>query len=467
MYLCRGGNAAAASVISIMVNMSETAPLHKLEQSVSLALRKYLPASARRLAIAVSGGADSTALLTALCRLGYGSRLLALHCNFHLRGAESDRDQQAVTSLCHNAGVEVRVRHCDVDRYRREHGGSIEMACRELRYDWFASQLAPDDMLLTAHNADDRIETLLFNLFRGTGLPGLRSVRPLRDGKLLRPMLDVSRREVLDYLQSLGVDYVTDSSNLSTQFARNRIRLEVLPVIDATHPHARTGITTTIRALSATEALYQSLLDAERQRHLTADGGIDVSGLLSGPHASSSVQMLFEWFRPEGISMDTAQRIVASASLPGTRRFIIGGKVWVLRSGQLYPSANTSPADSEHPVSELFELTLLPRSDSGFDTCRQPGTAYFDSSLLDHTLTARFRRDGDRFRPFGLRGSKLLSDLFTDLHVPADLRDSVPLLLADDRIVNVGDLRQSSFCPVTPRTLDIVEVRVRRGAIRS
>ena len=164
--------------------------------------------------VGLSGGADSTALLLILIRLGY--RVHAVHCNFHLRGDESNRDQQFVTDLCNRLGIELEICQYDTQKYASEHGISIEMAARELRYADFERimQKCGACAVCIAHHRDDSVETVLLNLIRGTG------IKP-RNGNIIRPLLCVSRQEIEDWLKEIGQPYVTDSTNLESDYTRN------------------------------------------------------------------------------------------------------------------------------------------------------------------------------------------------------------------------------------------------------
>ena len=176
--------------------------------------------------VALSGGPDSVALLLVLRELGY--KIEAAHCNFHLRGEESDRDEEFVKSLCNKLDIPFHIIHFDTREYATLHQVSVEMAARDLRYGYFR-QLCQDigaASVCVAHHRDDAVETLLMNLLRGSGIHGLTGIRP-KNGAIVRPLLCVSREEIEQYLHSIGQDYVTDSTNLVNDVMRNKIRLEV------------------------------------------------------------------------------------------------------------------------------------------------------------------------------------------------------------------------------------------------
>ena len=176
--------------------------------------------------VGVSGGADSTVLLRILLELGYPCT--AVHCNFHLRGAESDRDQKFVEELCRNLDVELVICDYDTVSYAKQKGISIEMAARELRYADFERimQERGASAICIAHHRDDSVETLLLNLIRGTGLRGLTGIKP-KNGHIVRPLLCVSRQDIEEYLKDTDQQYITDSTNLETDYTRNKIRLDL------------------------------------------------------------------------------------------------------------------------------------------------------------------------------------------------------------------------------------------------
>ena len=189
---------------------------------------------------ALSGGADSVALLLLLKEGGFNVH--AAHCNFRLRGAESDRDEAFCVELCRQQGVELHRAHFDTREYAAVHKVSIEMAARELRYRWF-SQLREDigaSGVCVAHHRDDSVETVLLNLVRGTGLRGLTGIQP-RNGDVLRPLLCVSRAEIEQYLTDRGQGYVTDSTNLEADVMRNKIRLQLIPLLKTLNPSVCSG----------------------------------------------------------------------------------------------------------------------------------------------------------------------------------------------------------------------------------
>lgn len=222
--------------------------------------RNALPGKDTPILIVLSGGADSVALLRVMLSLGYTCE--AAHCNFHLRGKESERDEAFVRALCEKFHIKLHVANFDTKEYAAGHKISVEMAARELRYAFFDRLITnrKPEFVAVAHHRDDNAETLLLNLLRGTGLRGLCGMQYL-NGKIIRPLLDVSRKEITDFLASLGQTYVTDSTNLQADIMRNKIRLEVLPLLRGINPSVDSTLHREAGRLRETMSVYKWGID--------------------------------------------------------------------------------------------------------------------------------------------------------------------------------------------------------------
>ena len=205
--------------------------------------------------VGVSGGADSIALLTVLVELGYSC--IVGHCNFHLRGEESMRDEHFTETYARKLGLPFVKVDFNTRDYAAEHHLSVEMAARELRYAWFEEMRCVHDAqaIAVAHHRDDNVETVLMNLIRGSGIRGMSGIRP-KNGFVIRPLLPVTRQEILQWLAERQLEYVTDSTNLSAAYTRNFIRLRVLPLLETINPSVRTAINRTAEHLAETESLF-------------------------------------------------------------------------------------------------------------------------------------------------------------------------------------------------------------------
>ena len=359
--------------------------------------------------VALSGGADSVCLL--LKTVEAGQSVEALHCNFHLRGAESNRDEEFCHCLCRKLGVRLRVKHFDTAAYASEHKVSIEMAARELRYAWFEEvrrELGADEILV-AHHQDDNIETMLFNLMRGTGISGLTGMKP-RNGHIVRPLLDMTRQEILDFLADRKQDYVTDSTNLETEAIRNKIRLQLLPLMEEIFPSVRKNLVKTMHYLQNAETVV--------------DGG------------RSAELDLFTLLKPLGF---TSRQIEAIAD----------GR-WKMSKGRV---------GEENPLGAL-SVRIYPKT-ADFKPSKESFLVTLDAEKVVTPLVLRYARQGDRFRPFGMKGcSKLINDFLTDIKMDSFERHSQPVVCdAKGEIIWLVGHRVSHNAACTENTINILELR--------
>ena len=396
--------------------------------------------------VALSGGADSVALLRVLLELGCDCR--AAHCNFHLREEESYRDEQFVRQLCNKLGVPLTVKEFDVAAWQHEHGGSVEMACRDLRYPWFEQERQRQQcaFIAVAHHADDQVETFFLNLLRGTGIKGLTGMERLNH-RIWRPLLGVSRADILDYLASIGQDYVTDSTTAQNHSRRNRLRNIVLPCIHAGFPQGNDRILDTMRNLSSDSRLLTALVTdiIPDERH------IDAPTLLTHPEAAT---LLYHRIRHMGFNRQQCQQAVDAARHGHSGRQFISDR-WrlVINRKTIDVEALDSTPDIEIPV-DLTRDILSPihitvsHANPPFtpQMCDGRHSAAFSTRLLDcQHIALRHWRRGDRFKPFGLNGSKLVSDLFADLKLDHAAKRNVWLLEADGDILWILGYRTSSL----------------------
>lgn len=258
--------------------------------------------------VGLSGGADSVALLALLVQLDYPC--VALHCNFHLRGDESVRDEQFAREMARTLDVPFYKIDFDTTAYGVEHHLSIEMAARELRYNWFEEMRLRlgAQAIAVAHHRDDSVETVLMNLVRGTGIRGVGGIRP-KNGYVVRPLLAVSRSEILDWLAEQQLSYVTDSTNLSDAYTRNFIRLRVLPLLEELNPSVKAAIARTADHLAETEAIYLHVVEKARRELVKEDLRIPIARLMEYP---SPATILYELLKPYGFIRQVADDVFRS-----------------------------------------------------------------------------------------------------------------------------------------------------------
>lgn len=401
---------------------------HPVEEAVAQALIEV-----KGLLIAgVSGGADSVALLHALHRLD--REVMVVNCNFHLRGEESNRDSTFVVQLANRLRIPLIARDFDVADYMRRHGGSVEMACRELRYRLFREVVQREGAMriAVAHNADDNAETLLLNLMRGAGIRGLRGMIP-DTGEIIRPLLSVSRAQILDYLASLGAEYVVDSSNLTDDYRRNFLRLKVLPLLETRWPEAKSSIEQTQRNLRAEERIIEEATRVEGPL-------LSWQRIAEAADARTLIHRFTLPLAPTSAQIEEIKRL-AAAPFPGKRWLTPVGSINAERDG-LHLVRNDDSAD----LLELRTFRLPYNKDIAklMRSFRRPTALFLPSPPESYTI--RFPQTGDRIRPLGMRGSSLVSDVLKDAHLERQQKEHTRLIInSSGEIIWVENLKRSRF----------------------
>ena len=407
--------------------------------------------------VGLSGGADSVALMLILRELGY--RIEAAHCNFRLRGDESDRDERFVREICKKYDIKLHVIHFDTEEYAKLHKVSIEMAARDLRYGYFR-QLCHDigaSSVCIAHHRDDAVETLIMNLLRGAGIHGLTGIRPKNDF-IIRPLLCISRKEIVEFLDSIGQDYVTDSSNLVADVLRNKIRLRVLPLLEEIVPGATGNIDKTANYLREAEKVYQTEMVRELE---SISDTISINQLLKLPSPSAA---LHEWLSPLGFNSSQTEQILASADGESGREFLSSTHTLIIDRGNIIVEPITAPMKSikipecgnyryDESIMYKFETT------DDLSISRSADIATLDASKVQFPLLLRPVKTGDWFVPFGMNGRKLVSDYLTD-HKASLLQKRRQMVLTDafGHVIWLVGLRTDNRFGVTASTSAILKI---------
>lgn len=400
--------------------------------------KEDLFSSGSKILIALSGGADSVALLCILHAAGYPCE--AAHCNFHLRGEESNRDEQFVRQLCKKYGIHLHTIDFDTTRYAAEKHISIEMAARELRYNWFEEirNQCRADVVAVAHHQDDSVETILLNLIRGTGITGLLGIRP-RNGVIVRPLLCINREEIMRYLQSIGQDYVTDSTNLEDEYTRNKIRLNLLPLMQTINPSVKNSLIETSNYLSDVATIYNRYIEEAKTRIATTEG-IRICELVKEPAPEA---LLFEILHPLGFNSAQIKDIVHSLHGQSGKQF--SSKEWrVIKDREFLLLEKIQSEDKEELPFQIIKEEKEYTSD--FQIPRKKGTACFDADKLDGTISYRKWRTGDTFIPFGMKGKKKVSDYLTDRKFSISQKERQWVLCCGERIAwLIGERTDNRF----------------------
>ena len=449
--------------------------------------------------VALSGGADSVSLLFVLKHLEreLGIDVEAAHCNFHLRGAESVRDEEFCKQLCERLSVPLHLIHFDTQAYADLHRVSIEMAARDLRYGYFENlrrDIKAQDICV-AHHRDDSVETVLLNLVRGTGLRGLRGIQP-RNGNIIRPLLSLSREDIVQYLGALGESYVTDSTNLHNDVKRNKIRLDVMPLLRELNPSVSQSIfESSLRVGEALkvfdEAMKRSIADVTtpprgctcpkctnqpvrkctnqpllvqqsllHQQRCTLQSNhpltISIDRLKQQP---SPEYTLHEILSPRGFTSAQIDQIYGSLDSCSAGKIIASDShELAFDRGSLLVQPRTNVADAARSMripetgTYVFSDSLkikVAAEDCGDDyvPSRAADCVCLDASNIKFPLTLRHIEQGDRFVPFGMNGMKLVSDYLTDRKKNVfEKRQQLVLTDAQQRIVwLVGERTDNRF----------------------
>lgn len=422
-----------------------------------------------RIGVALSGGADSVALLLAMRGCGYAC--LAMHCNFSLRGDESDGDETFCRELCARHGIGIKVVRFDTMASRLP-GESVEMACRRLRYDWFEAAISVGevDAVALAHHEEDAQETAFINLLRGTGPAGLRGMR-WRRGNFVRPLLDARRDDIEAYLAEVGEGFRIDSSNLANDYRRNALRNVVLPRVREFFPDMDSGMSATFAAMTAAdESLsdYASMLYAAAVVAAGGSWSVDLSLLPADVDAASRALYLLS--RHPGVNVPiskvTADSIARASLSAESKTFMsVDGRKLELFQGRLFPMTEALLAEGGRRVvqGDVVEYETIGRDDfEAMDKASLGRDAVcFDADEVGpvESLTLRHWRAGDRIMPFGMKGSRKLSDLFSDLHLSSSAKKSVWLLCRGEEVLWVVGLRASRLCPVAGDTKNVLYLK--------
>lgn len=419
--------------------------------------------------VGVSGGADSVALLSVLVDNGF--RVEVAHCNFCLRGEESLRDERYVRSLCSSLGVKIHVKVFDTSSFADQNRLSFEMAARKLRYTWF-EELCDDwriSKIAVAHHSEDNAETLILNLLRGTGLKGLGGIRP-RNGRVIRPLLDMKRAEIEHYLDCRGLQYVTDSTNLDPDAAlRNKIRLELLPMMHSINPNLIDSLHHTALRLSDAYDIYHVAINDVRDSVLN-NNVIDLTTLMDTPAPRS---ILFELLSEYGFT--GAQTDDLFNNLSGESGRIFESEEWRLlhdrsrlvlekRKNEKENTCTIIPLDGFVRINQDVAF-IISRAvcDSQFKIPRDADTACLDLDKVEYPFIVRRVKAGDKFIPLGMDGHKLISDFLTDLKRTVFEKERQLVVCSGNHIAwVVGERISQRFC-IDNNTRRVLIIRKVKG----
>ncbi|MFA6275660.1 MAG: tRNA lysidine(34) synthetase TilS [Pedobacter sp.] len=430
-----------------------------LQQFTNYIKKNALFSNQDKILLAVSGGKDS-ALMAQLFKLA-GFQFSIAHCNFNLRGDESQRDEAFVKLLATNLEVPFHVIHFDAKVYANEHQLSIQMAARDLRYQWFETIRQENDysFIALAHHQNDSIETLLLNLTRGTGISGMHGILPKRD-KLLRPLLFLSRQEIDKLVKENDIDFVEDSSNESTKYARNKIRLTVIPQLREINPNLEHTFSQNINRFAETEEVLQGVITQTRKEIVREVDGVAYFPIEKINALRPQKLLFFELLKPYHFTDKVVDEILESLNKQSgtsfyshTHRATINRNdvmISTLPKEQAHKNQFIHPKDQRILV-ENQQILISYTTSNGVEDNRNK--AFIDANKLIFPLVIRFKQDGDRFMPLGMKQFKKLSDFLIDSKVPLPQKGKIPLIInGNGEIIWVAGLRQDNRYKVNATT---------------
>jgi len=455
------------------------------------------------LLVAVSGGVDSM-VLCELCKQA-GFDFTIAHCNFQLRGEESDRDEQFVRQWGAAAGIRVLIKKFDTQTYAAKHKLSVQVAARELRYVWFYSivkndntnhlqtlsageagvpthnsellpppgqgqalplHLAPGSrLILTAHHADDNIETVLMNFFKGTGIAGLRGILP-RQGDVVRPLLFARKAAIEDFATRNNIHYREDASNASDKYTRNYFRNQLLPAVQKVYPQAMENMSKNLIRFRETENLYRQAIDLHKKKLLEFKGNEVHIPVLKLKKAIPLQTILYEIITGYGFTSHQVNEITELLDsetgkyvLSATYR-IIKNRNWLIISPHKTADAQTIVINNEDTVIKFSQGSLLFRQlfNNNFQPAASSHIAQLDAAKIKFPLLLRPRRQGDYFYPLGMQKKKKLSRFLTDQKISQTEKENIRILEMDKTVLWVIGRRIDDRFKVTEHTKNILSI---------
>ena len=428
-------------------------------------IEKYrMPLKNATVVVAVSGGADSMALLHILYSLKdeYNIRLIACHVNHGIRGEEADSDEQFVKNCCKKLGVELHTLKADVPKLAAESGMGEEECGRKVRYDFFNS-VAEKALIATAHTLSDRCETLLFNITRGASVKGLCSIPAVRDN-IIRPLIDCSSSEVRAYCADNGIEYVNDSTNFEDKYTRNRIRLNVIPQLKAINPSVESSLSRLMDSARSDSDYFDSLTDSIIAASKLSDGGYAVK-YFSDEHEAVKSRVITEILKTEAdIRPEKVHIRLVEDILSGGKAQITGGVIAECKDGELMINPTCENVEKwerdfsslrcESPgqilTGEIINISELQQSQNVHNNVLD-----FDSIIGKPVM--RSRNEGDKIRLAGSSCTKTLKKLFNEKKLKN--RNTVPVLADDLGVVWIYGIGCCERCKITEKTKSVMIIR--------
>jgi tRNA(Ile)-lysidine synthase len=426
--------------------------------------KQSLPIRDKKLLLAVSGGVDSMVMLHLMISSGYSVE--AAHCNFGLRGKESDLDEIFISEYCKTRDITFYSKRFDTVEHSKTPGVSIQMAARELRYKWFESLRIDQnlDYICLAHNKNDNVETFFINLLRGTGISGLTGIDPLSN-YLVRPLLFATREMIENYATKNGVTYREDSSNIETKYLRNRVRHLILPQFEKINPDAISTIDESIKKLSDAANVFKStILSVKEKIVIRSKNHFEI--LKEDLLTLQPIDIyLYEIFNEYGTTPGQIEEL-KSLLKAETGKMVITPSYRIIsdrKSILIVPNSvvNNDPIiiNNENDLLNHNHFFIVNRvNKERFKPVQESNTIWIDANKLQYPITIRRWQNGDSFSPYGLKGSKKISDLLIDIKMPIHQKESVRVVISGDKIVWIIGIKADRHFNVSNSCNNIMEL---------
>jgi tRNA(Ile)-lysidine synthase len=423
-----------------------------------------------RILIAISGGLDSVVLATLMKNSKYDVTLA--HCNFHLREEESNRDEEFVRNWAKENNIKLFVKEFDTYQYMKDNKLSLEMAARDLRYEWFNSLMQEHDFtyLATAHHLDDSIETFFINLLRGTGIAGLHGIQ-VKNDKIVRPLLFATREEITEYAKKNNISHVEDSTNAETKFTRNKIRHNLFPILKEINPNFEIALKKDIEYLKDTETIFRKEIEKAKQEIIETDNEL-IKLNISKLKALNPIKIyLYEIISEYGFNETNTIDILSCLDETSGKQFfskthrLIKDREYIFINKIKDNSTNEFFLINQEQGSLIYPLKMqieILKDLKFVNISKDKNIAMLDADLVKFPLILRKWRQGDSFVPFGMRKEKKLSDYFTANKYSLLDKENQWILCSEEKIIWLIGERIDDRFRISNATKNILKIELEK-----
>jgi len=437
------------------------------EKFIEFNTSKRLANRKKKTLLAVSGGTDSVVMCNMFNEVKFPFAIA--HCNFQLRGKESDADEKFVEDLAKKYGVEFYVKKFDTKKYAEEKKISIQLAARELRYTWFEELITEKEfnLLATAHQLNDNIETILFNLTKGTGIKGLRGI-PVRNGNTIRPIFFASREEIESYQQEHKLEFREDSSNAEDKYTRNKIRHQIIPLLKEINPSLENTFAEKIELFTKLETMYEKQMKKSAALLFLPRGNDIYIPILKLKKIQNVRNVLYEYLKQFDFNAEQVEDVLAAVDADAGKQFL-SSSARIIKDRRFFILTKLADKDSsiqfihrEEKEVKFKDKLLVITPTTAVKITADKNSAFLDKTKLEFPLILRPWKAGDYFYPFGMKlKKKKLKKFFTDEKIPLNEKENIYVLESNKKIVWVVGSRIDERFKITTGTKDVLQLRIK------